>query len=205
MAFGAPYPVRLSRALGGHRRGIDCTKGCVPLCREGGEHWDRLQQTHRHRLFGGEGFIMTPSPGTAGSSTLEEPAHTGIFSPGTVARWTPVAWWGFGDRRFRHIQFVGGVKSALFGGEGPFFATLRGPGRVCLQSLPFSRMADRIVRAAKRRARRGLGSQPAGKNKCSTATIDKRGGGRRIRRSWVDSNRVLARDFPDHTSRQGTS
>jgi uncharacterized protein (AIM24 family) len=47
------------------------------------------------------------------------------------------------------IQFVGGVKSALFGGEGLFFATLRGPGRVWLQSLPLSRMADRIVMASR--------------------------------------------------------
>ena len=47
------------------------------------------------------------------------------------------------------IQYVGKIKSALFGGEGLFFATLRGPGRIWLQSLPFSRMADRIVAASK--------------------------------------------------------
>src|SRR5439155_1185918 len=46
------------------------------------------------------------------------------------------------------IQFVGGLKSALFGGEGLFFATLRGPGRIWLQSLPFSRLASRIYAAA---------------------------------------------------------
>ncbi len=46
------------------------------------------------------------------------------------------------------IQFVGGIKSAFFGGEGLFFATLRGPGRVWLQSLPLSRLADRIYAAA---------------------------------------------------------
>ena len=45
------------------------------------------------------------------------------------------------------IQFVGGIKSALFGGEGLFFATLRGPGRIWLQSLPLSRLAGRIVGA----------------------------------------------------------
>jgi uncharacterized protein (AIM24 family) len=45
------------------------------------------------------------------------------------------------------IQFVGGIKSALFGGEGLFFATLQGPGRVWLQSLPLSRLAGRIVAA----------------------------------------------------------
>ena len=46
------------------------------------------------------------------------------------------------------IQLVGGVKTALFGGEGLFFATLTGPGRVWLQSLPLSRLADRIYKAA---------------------------------------------------------
>ena len=46
------------------------------------------------------------------------------------------------------IQFVGGVKSALFGGEGLFFATLRGPGRVWLQWLPFARLAGRMLAAA---------------------------------------------------------
>jgi Uncharacterized conserved protein len=46
------------------------------------------------------------------------------------------------------IEFVGGIKTALFGGEGLFFATLRGPGKVWLQSLPLSRMASRIYAAA---------------------------------------------------------
>jgi uncharacterized protein (AIM24 family) len=51
------------------------------------------------------------------------------------------------------IQFVGKVKTALFGGEGIFFATLTGPGKVWLQSLPFSRLADRIYKAAPRTGR----------------------------------------------------
>ena len=46
------------------------------------------------------------------------------------------------------VEFVGGLKSALFGGEGLFFATVRGPGRIWLQSLPFSRLASRIYAAA---------------------------------------------------------
>jgi uncharacterized protein (AIM24 family) len=55
------------------------------------------------------------------------------------------------------IQYVGKIKSALFGGEGLFFATLRGPGRVWLQSLPFSRLADRIYAAAPRTGGGGKG------------------------------------------------
>ena len=46
------------------------------------------------------------------------------------------------------IQFIGSIKSSIFGGEGLFFATLRGPGKVWLQSLPFSRLANRIYAAA---------------------------------------------------------
>ena len=56
------------------------------------------------------------------------------------------------------IQFVGGIKTAIFGGEGLFFATLKGPGHVWLQSLPLSRMADRIVSASKVAGRREEGS-----------------------------------------------
>lgn len=48
-----------------------------------------------------------------------------------------------------NIEMVKGVKSALFGGEGLFFATLRGPGKVWVQSLPFSRLADRVLSAAR--------------------------------------------------------
>jgi uncharacterized protein (AIM24 family) len=53
------------------------------------------------------------------------------------------------------IQYVGKIKSALFGGEGLFFATLRGPGRIWLQSLPLSRMANRIIAAVPGLARGG--------------------------------------------------
>lgn len=57
-----------------------------------------------------------------------------------------------------NIEFVKGVKTALFGGEGLFFATLRGPGKVWVQSLPFSRMADRILSAAGSSGRKEEGS-----------------------------------------------
>ena len=61
------------------------------------------------------------------------------------------------------IQFVGGVKTALFGGEGLFFATLRGPGTVWVQSLPFSRLASRVFAAAPERGgSKGEGSIAGG-------------------------------------------
>lgn len=55
------------------------------------------------------------------------------------------------------IKLVGGIKTALFGGEGLFFATLRGPGKIWLQSLPFSRLAGRIVAAAPQTGKGGRG------------------------------------------------
>jgi hypothetical protein len=58
-------------------------------------------------------------------------------------------WWPRHPSVDYDIQFVGNIKSALFGGEGLFFATLRGPGNVWLQSLPLSRLAGRIVASAK--------------------------------------------------------
>jgi uncharacterized protein (AIM24 family) len=100
-------------------------------------------------LFGGEGFIMQKlegdglcfvhAGGTIHSFDLA-PAETMRVDTGCLVALLPsVAY---------DIQFVGKVKSALFGGEGIFFATLTGPGRVWLQSLPLSRLADRIYAAA---------------------------------------------------------
>ena len=71
------------------------------------------------------------------------------------------------------IQFVGKVKTAFFGGEGLFFAIVTGPGRVWLQSLPLSRLADRIIKAAPRpraAAARKRARSSAASATCSTAT-----------------------------------
>lgn len=88
-------------------------------------------------LFGGEGFIMQRLTGDgwafvhAGGTMVSRdlaPGEVLRVDTGCVVAFTPTVDFD--------IQFVGGVKSALFGGEGLFFATLRGPGRVWLQSLP---------------------------------------------------------------------
>jgi uncharacterized protein (AIM24 family) len=66
------------------------------------------------------------------------------------------------EQRVRYdIQLVPGIKTALFGGEGLFFATLQGPGKVMLQTMPFSRLADRIIAASPRTAGRRLDSGSA--------------------------------------------
>jgi len=109
-------------------------------------------------LFGGEGFIMQRLQGDgwafihAGGTLL-----TRDLGPGEVLRVDTGCVVGFTPSVEFDIQYVGKIKSALFGGEGLFFATLRGPGRVWLQSLPFSRLADRIYAAAPQTGGRGRG------------------------------------------------
>ena len=102
-------------------------------------------------LFGGEGFIMQRLTGDgwtfvhAGGTVI--PKELG---PGELLRVDTGCIVAFQPTVQYDIQFVGKVKSALFGGEGLFFATLRGPGYVWLQSLPFSRLADRVISASSR-------------------------------------------------------
>jgi len=110
-------------------------------------------------LFGGEGFIMQRLNGDgwafihAGGTLLER-----TLAPGETLRVDTGCIVGFQPSVDYDIQLVGGVKTALFGGEGLFFATLRGPGKVWLQSLPFSRLAGRIISAAPGGRARGEGS-----------------------------------------------
>lgn len=96
-------------------------------------------------FFGGEGFILQKLSGTglvflnAGGNMLEFDLKAGEqlrVDTGCIV--------SMADTVSYDIQFVGGIKNALFGGEGLFFATLRGPGHVILQTLPFSRLADRL-------------------------------------------------------------
>jgi uncharacterized protein (AIM24 family) len=100
-------------------------------------------------LFGGEGFILQKLEGQglafvhAGGTIV-----TRELAPGEVLRLDTGCLVAFEPHVAYDIQWIGGFKSALFGGEGLFFATLTGPGRVWLQSLPFSRLAGRILAAA---------------------------------------------------------
>ena len=80
-----------------------------------------------------------------------------VLSPGELIRVDTGCIVAFQPSVNYDIQFVGKIKSALFGGEGLFFATLRGPGKVWLQSLPFSRLADRIIASAPRAGGRSRG------------------------------------------------
>ena len=84
-------------------------------------------------------------------------AYQRTLAPGETIRVDTGCIVGFQPSVNYDIKFVGGIKSALFGGEGLFFATLRGPGKVWLQSLPFSRLADRIFAAAPSRGGKSKG------------------------------------------------
>ncbi len=112
-------------------------------------------------LFGGEGFILQRLTGqgtvfvTAGGTLVSKTLEAGqelLVDTGCIV--------GFSASVDYNIRFVGGFKNVLFGGEGLFLARLRGPGHVLLQSLPLSRLADRILAAARHiqgETRRGSG------------------------------------------------
>jgi uncharacterized protein (TIGR00266 family) len=99
-------------------------------------------------LFGGEGFILQKISGQgllflhAGGNMLDF-----NLAPGETLRVDTGCIVSFADSVSYDIQFVGGFRNALFGGEGLFYATLTGPGHVVLQTLPFSRLANRIAAA----------------------------------------------------------
>jgi uncharacterized protein (TIGR00266 family) len=150
VAFGAPYPGKIIpidlRALGGH---LVCQKDSFLCAARGVSVGIAFQKKLGVGLFGGEGFIMQKLEGDGlcfvhAGGTI----HHFDLAPGETLRVDTGCLVALQPSVNYDIQFVGGVKTALFGGEGLFFATLQGPGRVWLQSLPLSRMADRIYAAA---------------------------------------------------------
>lgn len=152
VAFGAPYPGKIVPVhlaeLGGE---FIAQKDSFLCAAKGVSVGIAFNKRIGAGLFGGEGFIMQRLTGDgwafmhAGGTLYER-----TLAPGETLRVDTGCIVGFQPSVDYDIKFVGGVKSALFGGEGLFFATLRGPGKVWLQSLPFSRLADRIIAAAPR-------------------------------------------------------
>ncbi len=162
VAFAAPYPGKILpmdlRSLGGQ---LVCQRDSFLCAARGVSINIAFQKKIGTGLFGGEGFIMQKLEGDglcfvhAGGTV-----HPVDLAAGQTIRVDTGCLVALQAGIDYDIQFVGTVKTALFGGEGIFFATLTGPGRVWLQSLPLSRMADRIYSAAPqvRRARREEGS-----------------------------------------------
>lgn len=157
MAFGAPYPGKILPLRLGEIGGELITQKDSFLCAAKGVSIGiAFQRRLGAGLFGGEGFIMQRLTGDgwafvhAGGTLLER-----VLSPGELLRVDTGCIVAFQPSVDYDIQWVGGIKSALFGGEGLFFASLRGPGKVWLQSLPFSRLAGRIIAAAPKTGRGG--------------------------------------------------
>jgi len=149
VSFAAPYPGRILAMdlakLGGE---LVCQKDSFLCAAKGVSIGIAFQKKIGVGLFGGEGFIMQRLQGDgltfvhAGGMLAEmdlAPGQTVRVDTGCLVALQPSVSYD--------VQLVGGVKTALFGGEGLFFATLTGPGHVWLQSLPLSRMADRIAKA----------------------------------------------------------
>jgi len=157
VAFGAPYPGKIVPIHLGELGGeLIAQKDSFLCAAKGVSIGIAFQKRIGVGLFGGEGFIMQRLNGDglafvhAGGTLYERQ-----LDPGQVIRVDTGCIVAFQPTVQYDIQFVGKIKSALFGGEGLFFATLRGPGRVWLQSLPLSRLADRIYAAAPRTGRGG--------------------------------------------------
>ena len=150
IAFAAPYPGKIVpmdlAQLGGT---LICQKDSFLCAAKGVSLGIAFQKKLGVGLFGGEGFIMQKLDGDgmafvhAGGTLMER-----TLAPGEVLRVDTGCVVAFQPTVDFDIQFVGKIKSAIFGGEGLFFATLRGPGKVWLQSLPLSRLANRIILSA---------------------------------------------------------
>jgi uncharacterized protein (TIGR00266 family) len=157
IAFGAPYPGKIVAVhlaeLGGE---LIAQKDSFLAAAKGVSVGIAFQRRLGVGLFGGEGFIMQRLQGDGwafvhAGGTLQERTLAG----GEVLRVDTGCIVAFQPSIQYDIEYVGKIKSALFGGEGLFFATLRGPGRVWLQSLPLSRLANRIIAAVPGLARGG--------------------------------------------------
>ena len=170
VSFAAPYPGKIIpldlSSLGGT---FLCQKDGFLCAAKGIEIEIAFTKRLGAGLFGGEGFILQRLEGQgmafvhAGGTVIErdlKPGETLRVDTGCLVALSPTVDYD--------IKFIGGFKNALFGGEGLFLAVLRGPGKVYLQSLPFSRLADRIKVASirgntgERKGAAGLGGDLLG-------------------------------------------
>lgn len=162
VSFASPYPGKIVTLdlseLGGE---IICQKDAFLCAAKGVSIGIAFQKKIGVGLFGGEGFILQRLQGDglaflhAGGTIIEKQLAPGerlrIDTGCLVALQAGVRY---------DIDYVGGIKTAIFGGEGLFFADVAGPGKVWVQSLPFSRLADRIIASVPKMGgqRKGEGS-----------------------------------------------
>ncbi|RMH16107.1 MAG: TIGR00266 family protein [Acidobacteria bacterium] len=162
VAFAAPYPGRIIAVdLRQHGRTVLCQKDAFLCSAKGISVGIAFQKRLGAGFFGGEGFILQKLEGDglafmhAGGTVVER-----SLGPGETMRLDTGCLVAFEQQVSYDIEMVKGIKSMFFGGEGMFYAALTGPGKVWIQSLPFSRLARRIYAAAPQTGgkRRGEGS-----------------------------------------------
>ncbi len=150
VCFASPYPGKILpidlTQFGGK---FICQKDAFLCAAKGVSVGIEFSRKLGRGLFGGEGFIMQKVEGdgmafvhSGGTLAKKELAASEILKVDTGCIV------GFTQNVDYDIEFIGGIRNSIFGGEGLFFATLRGPGTVYVQSLPFSRLADRIIASA---------------------------------------------------------
>ena len=151
VAFAAPYPGKIIPiSLNDFGGRIICQKDSFLCAAQGIEIEIAFTKRLGAGVFGGEGFILQRLEGDgmafvhAGGTIVEKD-----LVAGETLRVDTGCLVAFNDSVTYDIKFIGGFTNALFGGEGLFLATLTGPGKVYLQSLPFSRLADRVLASAK--------------------------------------------------------
>ena len=150
ISFASPYPGKIIpidlNEFGGK---FICQKDAFLCAAKGVSIGIEFSKKLGRGLFGGEGFIMQKMEGDglgfihAGGTMAKK-----ILKQGEVLKVDTGCIVGFTKDVDYDIEFVGGIKNTVFGGEGLFFATLRGPGTVYIQSLPFSRLAGRVLAMA---------------------------------------------------------
>ncbi|MEO8235931.1 MAG: TIGR00266 family protein [Flavobacterium sp.] len=152
VSFASPYPGKIIpidlTQFGGK---FICQKDSFLCAAKGVSIGIEFSKKLGRGLFGGEGFIMQKIEGDGmafvhSGGTLAK-KELGV---GDILKVDTGCIVGFTKDVDYDIEFIGGIKNSLFGGEGLFYATLRGPGTVYVQSLPFSRLADKIIASAPR-------------------------------------------------------
>jgi uncharacterized protein (TIGR00266 family) len=160
VSFASPYPGKIIaldlQELGGK---IVAQKDAFLCAAKGVSIGIEFQRKLGTGLFGGEGFIMEKLEGDgmafvhAGGHVFEK-----TLQPGELLRIDTGCLVAYTQTIDYDIQFVGGIKNTLFGGEGLFFATLRGPGKIWIQTLPISRLASRVLTYGRAGGRKEEGS-----------------------------------------------
>jgi uncharacterized protein (TIGR00266 family) len=150
VSFASPYPGKIIPIdLTEYRGKFICQKDAFLCAAKGVSVGIEFSKKLGRGLFGGEGFIMQKLEGDgmafvhAGGTMAKKELKAGEtlrVDTGCIV--------GFTQDIDYDIEFVGGIKNSIFGGEGLFFAKLTGPGKVYIQSLPFSRLADRVIASA---------------------------------------------------------